>query len=145
VIAEVKSQWKITLTFPALLHYNPTTAQGADLSEDLKTLFHQTRDAWRAGVLDVGVANQRYRLEMIQSVAEQAEERGALTLILASAKAAREESGAAASTGDGGAAGTPGASHANLTTAEFKTLVDELRNQPDAEQALAEKYSDMVG
>lgn len=95
VIAEVKEQFKVAPSVPALLHYNPTTAQGRDLRDDLKSLFYEVRERFRANVDDIPCANAAVRLATIQKVIDRAEARGNDAMVLQANEQAAKESGGA--------------------------------------------------
>ena len=79
---------------PAILHYDPTCAQGKDLAPALKELFESTRERFLEDLNAIPVANAAYRLTKIQGVVERAEMRGNDAMVLqASEQAAKEVGG----------------------------------------------------
>lgn len=95
LLAEVKAEFKITISIPALLHYDPTKAQGRDLRDELKTLFYEVREKFCADVGDIPCANLAYRLAALQGVIERQSARGNDAMLMQALEAAAKESGGA--------------------------------------------------
>ena len=141
VIEEVREEWKVKLSTAALAHYNPTTVQGRDLSQELKDLFHATREEYRKGVMDVGIANQRNRLERLDRIANQAWADGLSRLEMDAVKQAREEttSSSRPTNAPESAGDTP---QSDAPSADFKARVEELKQKTPNE--LADIYTSHI-
>lgn len=105
LIADVKELFGVDVSRQRLQHYNPTTIAGRKLRAELIELFHASRFEYLSQIENVGIASQRYRIEMLQRVADKAEERGALALVMKAAEQAAMEMGgrysSAAAAGEG--------------------------------------------
>lgn len=95
VIAEVKADFKLTLSIQAVSHYDPTKAAGRDLRDELKTLFYDVREKFCADVGDIPCANIAYRLAALQGVIERQSTRGNDAMLMQALEAAAKESGGA--------------------------------------------------
>lgn len=69
----VKAEFNIEVSRQSVQYYDPTKGKKKRLAKKHIAIFKATRKAYLAGISDVGVANQRYRLEKIQGVVERAE------------------------------------------------------------------------
>lgn len=75
--------------------YDPETKAGADLSDQLKAVFAETRKRFLEETARIGIANKAVRLRKLDRVASDAEASGNYMLVLAALEqAAKEEGGA---------------------------------------------------
>lgn len=89
----MKADHGIELSLPRILCYDPTSKNGAALSEDLKVLFHDTRAAFIKDVDGIGGAHRAVRLRRLDRMAITAEERGNLVLAAALNEQLAKEAG----------------------------------------------------
>ncbi len=95
VIADVKQQFGLVVTPQQLQAYNPATVAGARMSERLKVLFEKTREKFRADTSTIPIANQAYRLRVLQRALDKAEKQGNLAMASQLLEQAAKESGGA--------------------------------------------------
>jgi hypothetical protein len=65
VVDRIKLEFGIEISAAGVLCYDPTTAQGDKLREDLKVLFEETREKFINDVSDIDIAHQSFRLKQI--------------------------------------------------------------------------------
>jgi hypothetical protein len=150
VAKQVKEHFKITIGLPAILHYDPTKAQGRQLSEELKELFYELREKFKTDLDNIPCANAAYRLGVIQRVIEKAESQGNTAMVLQAAEQAAKERGGAYTnrrelTGkDGKPIETSSTVSATVNgTFDIRERAKELAQLPPDE--LMSKYRDAVG
>jgi hypothetical protein len=80
VARAIKAEHGFDLSLPRILFYDPTTKNGAALSEELKVLFTETRVAFLKDLENIGGANKAVRLRRLDRMAVAAEDRGNLAL-----------------------------------------------------------------
>lgn len=80
VAKDIKAAHGLELSVSRVHLYDPTTKNGQALSEELKTLFHDTRAAFLKDLDGIGGANKAVRLRRLDRMAVLAEERGNLPL-----------------------------------------------------------------
>lgn len=73
VVAAVKDEFGLELIRQQVAAYDPTKAQGRELSKDLRTLFDTTRAQFLIEVDKIPLANQAYRLRALGRLFVQAE------------------------------------------------------------------------
>ncbi len=91
VATAVNEHFEIAITRQAVEKYDPTKAAGADLKEEFRALFTQTRDEYIAGVNNAALAHKTYRLDFLLRLAERAEAMKNLSLAGQLVKQAKEE------------------------------------------------------
>lgn len=116
----VKQEFGITLPRQQVALYDPTKPAGKNLSKKLADLFHATRAAFLRDTATIPVAQQAYRLRILQRNIERAESRGNAALVAALLEQAAKEVGGAFTnrrelTGKGGGP----IQQANVTAPEF--------------------------
>lgn len=95
VVQRVQDEFKLAMKPNAILHYDPTTAQGQDLAATLKEIFHVTRQRFLDEAGKVPIAQQNYRLRKLQDVADRAADMGNDDMVMRACRQAAEETGGA--------------------------------------------------
>jgi hypothetical protein len=80
VAKAIKAEQGLELSIPRIAFYDPTTKNGQALSEELKQLFHETREAFLRDIDGIAGANKAVRLRRLDRMATAAEERGNMAL-----------------------------------------------------------------
>ena len=129
IIASVKEKFDVTVTRQQLQHYDPTTVAGADLSEELKKLFTDTRKAFDDAEI-VPLSKQVVRMKKLSGYVEKFENMGnygkAAEII---EQIAKDEGGAFTNRREiSGRDGQPIAMH-QMTVADWKKQQEERRRQ----------------
>jgi hypothetical protein len=68
VAEAVKQEYGLVLERQQVHFYDPNSAEGKRLSDELKTLFHDTRARFLEDVQAIPIANQSYRLRELQKL-----------------------------------------------------------------------------
>jgi hypothetical protein len=95
VVKAMKADHGIDLSPPRVQFYDPTSKNGAALSEELKTLFFETRKKFLEDLESIPIANKAVRLRRLDRMATAAEERGNLVLAADLGERAAKEVGGA--------------------------------------------------
>jgi hypothetical protein len=81
IVRDVQEEFGVTVSREQVLFYHPERGgKTKRLGQRWKDLFRETREAFLGSKVQVGIANQNYRLMALQRMAERAEERGNLVL-----------------------------------------------------------------
>jgi hypothetical protein len=80
VAKAIKAEHGFDLSLPRIVFYDPTTKNGAALSEELKTLFFEEREKACKELDNIGGANKAVRLRRLDRMAIAAEDRGNMVL-----------------------------------------------------------------
>lgn len=75
--------------------YDPTKPSGKNLSKKLVDLFHATRDAFLKDAAGIPIAQQAYRLRVLQKEVERAQARGNTAMVSQLLEQAAKETGGA--------------------------------------------------
>jgi hypothetical protein len=95
VVKAIKADHGIVLSPQRVQFYDPTSKNGAALSEDLKALFFETREKFRKELDDIPIANKAVRLRRLDRMAALAEDRGNMVLAAELGELAAKEVGGA--------------------------------------------------
>lgn len=95
VASAVKQQFGLVVTLQQLQAYNPATVAGARMSKKLRTLFEATRAKFVDDVSTIPIANQAYRLRVLDRSLNLAEQRGNTAMVATLLEQAAKESGGA--------------------------------------------------
>lgn len=83
---EVKKAFKadhdIDLSLPRILFYDPTSKQGAALSEELKALFHEEREKAKTDLGNIRIFHKAAQLRSLDKALTLAESRGAIPMMI---------------------------------------------------------------
>lgn len=93
VIAAVKEEFGVNVTKQQVAGYNPENATGKDLSKKLREIFYETRDKFKKKADGIAIANQSYRLRVLDRMLRRAEERGNIAMAAAILEQASKEAG----------------------------------------------------
>lgn len=93
VAQAVKEQFGVALDRRQVESYDPTKAAGKGVAKKLKALFEETRAAFLKDAAKVPIAQQVYRLRVLQRELERQEKRGNTSMVLQIMKQAAEELG----------------------------------------------------
>jgi len=66
--AEIKEKFDKKISDAQVGYYDPTSARGQDLADDLRELFTSTRNAYKSQVADVPIVDRNYRLLRLQQL-----------------------------------------------------------------------------
>jgi hypothetical protein len=126
----VKLEFGITMPRQQVALYDPTKPAGKRLSLKLADLFHETRKAFLKDTASIPVAQQAYRLRVIQKEVERAQSRGNTAMVAQLLEQAAKESGGAFTNRREltGAGGGPIAQH-NVTPEELAAAVRSVRQE----------------
>jgi len=95
VVKAVKEDFGLDVTRQRVHFYDPTSKNGAALSEEFKVLFFETREKFRKELDDIPIANKAVRLRRLDRMATLAEERGNMVLAAELGELAAKEVGGA--------------------------------------------------
>lgn len=93
VAKAIKAEHGLDLSVSRVHLYDPTTKNGAAISEELKTLFHETRAAFLKDIDGIAGANKAVRLRRLDRMATAAEDRGNMALAAQLLEQMAKESG----------------------------------------------------
>jgi hypothetical protein len=82
VIAMMKKEYDIEMISSHVVYYDPTCYAGRNLKEKYTDLFHETRAAFKAGVIATPLADRAARVKSIERLAIAAEEAGNIKMAL---------------------------------------------------------------
>lgn len=128
VAQAVKEQFGVTIDRRQVESYDPTKAAGKGVAKKLKALFEETRSAFLKDAAKVPIAQQVYRLRVLQRELERQEKRGNTPMVLQIMKQAAEELGGNYTnrreiTGKGGGP----IQQSNVTPEQLKEAVQSVR------------------
>lgn len=89
----VKQEYGLVVPRQQVAMYDPTKAAGKNLSKKLAEIFHATRAAFLERVPDVPIAQQAYRLRVLQRQLERAEKQGNVAMVSSLLEQAAKELG----------------------------------------------------
>jgi hypothetical protein len=95
VVKAIKADHGIDLSPQRVQFYDPTSKNGAALSDELKTLFFETRKQFLEDLESIPIANKAVRLRRLDRMATVAEDRGNLVLAADLGERAAKEVGGA--------------------------------------------------
>jgi hypothetical protein len=93
VVAQVKETFKLDVTRQQVETYDPTKYAGRTLNIKWRTLFEDTRKRFREETAEIGIANRAYRLRALDRLAEKAESKGNMPLVMQIIEQAAKEVG----------------------------------------------------
>jgi hypothetical protein len=93
VAKAIKAEYGLELSLPRIHFYDPTTKNGAALSDELKTLFTETRASFLKDIDGIPGANKAVRLRRLDRMATAAEDRGNMALAAQLLEQMAKESG----------------------------------------------------
>lgn len=93
VAEQVKEEFGLDLPRQHIETYNPTRHQGKNLSKSWRALFDKTREEFKAGLIDIPIAQRHYRLKVMQRIMVKAESSGNRALALQTIEQAAKETG----------------------------------------------------
>ncbi|RYG06026.1 MAG: DUF2280 domain-containing protein [Burkholderiales bacterium] len=108
VAEAVKQEFGVEVSRMQVALYDPTKGTGKNLSAKLRAIFAETRDKFLADVSTIPIAQQAYRLRVLQRTLAKAEKQGNSSMVSQLLEQAAKESGGAFTnrrelTGKGGA------------------------------------------
>lgn len=130
VASQVKEEFGLTITRQQVANYDPTKATGVNLSKKLRAIFESTREQFLADVSGIPIAQQAYRLRVLQRNLERADQRGNAAMVTSILEQAAKELGGAFTnrrelTGKGG---QPLATvNTNVTPEQLKEVVESVQ------------------
>jgi hypothetical protein len=95
VAATVKADYGIDITRQRVEAYDPTKVAGKALSDKLKALFEESRGRYLADTAEIGIAQQTFRLRLLDRMAQKAESAGNMGMAAQLAEQAAKEMGGA--------------------------------------------------
>jgi hypothetical protein len=95
VVKGVKEEFGVTVNRQTVHRYNASKKGAADLAEQWKALFEETRKRFLEETADIGIANRVVRLRRLDRIAELAEAAGNHVVVMAACEAAAKEMGGA--------------------------------------------------
>jgi hypothetical protein len=95
VVKAIKTDHGIDLSPQRVQFYDPTSKNGAALSDELKGLFHETRKKFLEDLDAIPIANKAVRLRRLDRMAAAAEEKGNMVLAAELGELAAKEVGGA--------------------------------------------------
>lgn len=95
VVKVVKRDFAVEMSRQQVSMYDPTKPAGKNLSKKLAEVFHATREAFLKDTASIPIAQQAYRLRVLQRTLETAEERGNAALVSQLLEQAAKEAGGA--------------------------------------------------
>lgn len=95
VAAHVKEEFGLVITRQQVANYDPTKTTGANLSKKLRAIFETTREKFLEDVSGIPIAQQAYRLRVLQRNLERADQRGNAAMVTTILEQAAKELGGA--------------------------------------------------
>jgi hypothetical protein len=95
VIKDVKQQFGLEVSPQQLQAYNPATRNGSRMSPKLKAIFEATRKAFVDDVSTIPIANQAYRLRVLNRMLQKVEPSGNVVVAASLMEQAAKEMGGA--------------------------------------------------
>ncbi|MFD2756734.1 DUF2280 domain-containing protein [Comamonas terrae] len=95
VAEQVKQEFGIVLARQQVAGYDPTKPSGKNLSQKLREVFSRTREAFLADISTIPIAQQAYRLRVLQRNLERADSRGNAAMVSTLLEQAAKELGGA--------------------------------------------------
>lgn len=89
----VQERFGVEVTPQQLQTYDPTTVTGQRMSAKLKEVFKETRERFKTEIQDIPIANQAYRLRVLDRLASRAADKGNAPLTAALLEQAAKEVG----------------------------------------------------
>lgn len=93
VIADVKERFGLVVTYQQLQAYDTKHDAGKRMSKRFQKIFEDTRAKFLKDVSDIPIAQQSYRLRVLDRLARKAEERGNVVVVASLMEQAAKESG----------------------------------------------------
>lgn len=93
VVEQVKQEFGVTLPRQQVGGYDPTKPSGKKLSKKLREIFSATREAFLADISTIPIAQQAYRLRVLQRNLERADSRGNAAMVSTLLEQAAKELG----------------------------------------------------
>lgn len=95
VAESVKQEFGVVVTRMQVSQYDPTKTTGKKLSTKLRAVFEATREAFLADVSTIPIAQQAYRLRVLQRNLTKVEGQGNVAMVAQLLEQAAKESGGA--------------------------------------------------
>jgi hypothetical protein len=95
VVKAMKADYGLDLSPQRVQYYDPTSKNGAALSEEFKVLFHETRKRFLEDLDAIPIANKAVRLRRLDRMATKAEDQGNMVLAAELGELAAKEVGGA--------------------------------------------------
>lgn len=95
VALAVKEEFGVVIDRQQVARYDPTKVTGRDLSKKLREIFYATRESFLADVGSIPIAQQSYRLRVLQRALSKVEGQGNVAMIAQLLEQAAKESGGA--------------------------------------------------
>jgi hypothetical protein len=95
VIAAVKEEFGIELSRQQVATYNPENVVAKDLAKKWRDLFDETREAFKKETGAIAIANQSFRLRVLDRLLQKAERAGNMALVAQLIEQASKEIGGA--------------------------------------------------
>lgn len=93
VASAVKEEFGLDITRQHAASYDPTKVMGRDLSKKLRAVFEETRKTFLGKVSDLPIANQAFRLRVLERLVRKAEGQGNMALVASLLEQAAKEVG----------------------------------------------------
>ena len=90
---QVKQAFRLTVSLQQLSAYDPNTVAGKRMSDKLKAVFYETREAFKKDTGEIAIANQTYRLRVLNRLLIKAESSGNASMAAQLLEQAAKESG----------------------------------------------------
>lgn len=95
VAAAVKDEFGVEMTRQHVARYDPTKESGRDMSKKLRAIFEETRKAFLGDISQIPIANQSYRLRVLQRTLDKVDKQGNTAMVSQLLEQAAKESGGA--------------------------------------------------
>lgn len=130
VAEAVKQEFGVEVSRMQVALYDPTKGTGKNLSAKLRAIFAETREKFLADVSTIPIAQQSYRLRVLQRALTKVEKQGNTAMVAQLLEQAAKESGGAFTNRREltGKSGGP-LMTANVTSEELKQAVQSVRDQ----------------
>ena len=135
VAAGVREEFGVEITRFQAAEYDPTTARGSrSMSKKLCTVFEETRKAFQETLGELPIANQAYRLRVLQRMVTRAESQGNMALVAQLLEQAAKEVGGALTnrrelTGKGGAPIAQSTVTTTMSPTEFREIAKQVADE----------------
>lgn len=95
VATAVKEEFGIEVSRQQVARYDPTKEAGRDVSKKMRAVFEETRKSFLGDISQIPIANQSYRLRVLQRTLDKVDKQGNTAMVSQLLEQAAKESGGA--------------------------------------------------
>lgn len=131
---QVKQAFRLQVSLQQLSAYDPDTVAGKRMSEKLKDVFRETREGFKKNAGEIAIANQTYRLRVLNRLLVRAESSGNAAMAAQLLEQAAKEAGGSFTnrrelTGAKGGPIQSTAQSTTMTPEEFRDIAKQVADE----------------